>query len=272
MFSLPPKSRLLRYTCTTLALLCNRYELRKIVLAILTEKLEEIKITHPVSFLTVVNSLGGDAIQEYFFPNMDHFFSNAQGDAEFMFELLVCSPISCVSRPLFTNFQAAYKVVFKERLENDVLYEKYFETFGEITCCYTLAKEEEIEDTDEMTGFDRFLLSAIEQKSSLAMAVNLMKTRRKLHVTPTEKQNLDSVFDYEGAGDSRIKIKFRSFQGARLREKALSIYEDRKRTFGEKQNCVLLGRTTLLASVFKNVQYEFKMSKCYDHSMRSYNL
>lgn len=89
IFSLSPNSNLLRYTCTTLALLCNRYELRKTVFAILTEKADEIKSTHPVAFLTLINSMGGDAVADFFCPNVDYFLMKAQEDIELKFELLV---------------------------------------------------------------------------------------------------------------------------------------------------------------------------------------
>lgn len=173
--------------------------------------------------------------------------------------------------------QAAYNVIFKERLENDVLCEKYSEAFGVTTCLYSVPKVEEIVDVElveKPTGFDSFILSVIEQKNSLTMAVNLMKTRRKLQIPNNIKMetDLNSVFDYDQENSAKIVIKGSNFKEVNSRQNATNIYEERKRAFGDKKDYVIVGRTTLLASVFKNVQYDFKKPKCNEHGLKNINL
>lgn len=173
--------------------------------------------------------------------------------------------------------QVTYNVIFKERLENDALCEKYLETFGVTTCLYRIPKEEEMEDVEMVekpTGFDCFILSVIEQKNSLTMAVNLMKTRRKLQIPnyPRTETDLNSVFDCNHESNAKIIIKGNNLKEANSRKNVTKIYEERKRAFGDKKDYVIVGRTTLLASVFKNVQYDFKKPKCNEHSLININL
>lgn len=91
IFSWPSKSDLLRYSCLILALLCTRSHLRRLVFAVLKEKVREIKNTGPVIVLTLVGSLGVDAVVEFFLPNADYFFIKAKEEkaTELLNELLV---------------------------------------------------------------------------------------------------------------------------------------------------------------------------------------
>lgn len=155
------------------------------------------------------------------------------------------------------------------------MYQKYFSTFEEIICLYSLPKQVILnENTEETpTGFDRFILSLIDQKTSVSLSVNLIKTRRKLPIAnvATTKMDINSIFECDNVEERRIKFVGSSVSNLNLREKTKKIYKDRKSTFSERKSILLIGRTTLLSSVFKNVQYECKKTECYDHSLRNYN-
>lgn len=161
-------------------------------------------------------------------------------------------------------------MIFKERLEDEGLYQKYFETFPNTMQMFALPPQtEDVEVGEKATSCDAFILSMLEQKCSITMAVNLLKARRKLPIFEgsAKKMDVNSVFEC-GKGQPRIKIVGKSLKSVNLREKSRRIYEERRSGFGNRKNCVLVGRTTLLASVFKNVQFGCKKSRCCDHSLR----
>lgn len=131
---------------------------------------------------------------------------------------------------------------------------------------------EEIEN-EISTGFDRFILSVIHQKNYITMTVNLMKTRRKVQITVKvpAKIDMDLIFERSVMG-TKIKFAGNSIKNINLSEKSKKIYEERKKAFVDKNNCILIGRTTLLNKIFQNAQHEYKKSKCCDHILRNYNL
>lgn len=170
-------------------------------------------------------------------------------------------------------FQVILNIIFKERLEDDVTIEKYHDLFGDTVHLFSVPKQEMIEQVEmeeKPLEFDQFLLSVIEQKNSVAMAVNLMKTRRKIPVPSIP--SAATTFECEDVDDPPIKFKFCNFVGANLRERVTAEYEERKRNFGDKQSSVIVGSTTLLASVFKDTRCELKKAKCCDHTLNCYNL
>lgn len=155
-------------------------------------------------------------------------------------------------------------MIFKGRLENNDLYEKYFEEYQETMLMFSYPQQK-IEKT---ANFKAYMSSLIEQKCSVAMTVKLLKTRKKLPIAQanSRKMDVDSVFEWQ-EGKRKINFVGSSIRNRNLREKTGRIYEERRKSFGGKQSFVLLGRTTLLADVFKNIQYQHKITKCSDHSL-----
>lgn len=89
IFTLNVTSNFLRYTCTTLGLLCRRSELRRSIFAILKENMAKIKDTHSLHLLILISSMGIDAVTEFFIPFIDDYFNSCQENFDVKFELLV---------------------------------------------------------------------------------------------------------------------------------------------------------------------------------------
>lgn len=152
------------------------------------------------------------------------------------------------------------------------MYAKYQEIFEQPLCQFSFQNTSmptETETPETQSGFDSFMTSIMGQKNTLAMAVNLAKTRRKLQVPPKPHTaiNMDLIFERD---HSPVKIKFLNFTPRNLWERTQNTYKER--AFKDGQTSVTLGRVTLLTDVFKNVRNEFRKSKCYDHSMKYYNI
>ncbi|XP_044757167.1 uncharacterized protein LOC123315514 isoform X2 [Coccinella septempunctata] len=237
----------LKPMCWVLAILCRRYPLKEYVLAKLKQKLPELSFQYNLSFLMIVNALGIEAIIEIFLKNFDIFFIRFSIEEDK--KMNGYDATSPNYKELSFDWQLyGYPIMemYYILVKNNI-YESKFNKFPELANFSVLLSKPQQSEPEENRMID-----------FINMKKQLIKTRRKIEI-----QNNRRFLPYESVFEVPI---YRT----RMKQKMENHYKTNYHIGWKKQSHVVIGKTSLLLPVMKN-NNSF-ISRCYDHSLSSYNL
>lgn len=222
----------LRPICDVLAILCQRQPLKDYVFVKISQKIEEIFDNSAVAIITAANSLGTDGINNLILPYLHVFLKKIQVS----FEL-----------PLICSILETYCIISRSSTIDSTIYDIFYECFGGGLTPFALSMPCEGQPVKKDLNFAH-------------VKHELIKTRRK--ICPKLKiaiaPAIDEVFEMPPE-NSKLRKKMENYKWDNVSEYT-------------SDTDVVIGRTSLLLSIFKRKKKLKIDAKCSDHTLLFYNL
>ncbi|KAK9747062.1 TATA box binding protein associated factor (TAF) [Popillia japonica] len=265
----------LKPMCSILAILSRRLPIRELVMAKLNQKIPEVKENFTVPIMHILNAIGLDAIREIFVPYMDFLLLRVEADLN----------------PEFTSaVLQTYSILCRHYEQANVVDEAFYNIFGDSLCSHWDYVDQKVPDKLETNW--------------LNIKLKLLQSRQKVGYSnkPTTKYHIRDVFpDYnevqqymeieDNLSDRKSGVNFKLSRSSKVRGftsdfidsliKADNYSPDSctpeinllSEFMNSRQKHIIIGKRTLLISGFKDCKYKTSLSnRCYDHSLKYYNL